>query len=75
MNIQNKVIEKIKELIPQAPSNWAATIGEQMGKTPDSVYKYARGHRGRRLGYTAEVLIQLQKIVETENERIENLIN
>ncbi|OFX52412.1 MAG: hypothetical protein A2066_21695 [Bacteroidetes bacterium GWB2_41_8] len=71
----NEIIERIKELIPQAPPDWADTIAAKMGKSSGAVYAYARGDRGIRKGYHKEVLAQLKELVAEENERTKELLS
>lgn len=70
-----EIIEKIKELTPQAPPDWADKIATQMVKSVDSVYAYARGDRGIRRGYHKEVLRILKELVAEENERTKELLS
>lgn len=68
------ITEKIKELIPKAPPDWADTIAAKMEKSTDSIYAYARGDRGTRAGFHKEVLRILKELVAEENERTEKLL-
>jgi hypothetical protein len=72
---KEEIIEKIKELIPQAPSYWADSIAGKMNKSTDSVYAYARGDRGIRAGYHKEVLRLLKELVAEENKRTKELLS
>ena len=69
------ITEKIKELIPQAPPDWADTIAAMMDKSTDSIYAYARGNRGIRAGYHKEVLRILKELVAEENKRTKDLLS
>lgn len=68
-----KVIEKIQELIPSAPSKWAELVAEKMGKSKSMVREYARGDKGLRTGGPIEVLKHLKTIIREETERIDEL--
>jgi len=69
-----KVIKKIQELIPQAPSKWADMIAERMGKSTSMVHMYARGEKGLRNGGAIEVLKHIKTIIQEEAEEIKKLI-
>lgn len=70
-----QIIEKIKELIPDAPGDWAEQIAEKMGKSTESVYAYARGDRGSRTGFHKEVLRHLKVLVANETKEIKKLLS
>lgn len=70
-----EILTKIKELIPQAPANWAETIASKMGKSTDSVYCYVRGQRGIRKGQHKEVLKLLKELVLIEQAETQKLIS
>lgn len=67
------ILQKIKELIPQAPGYWADVISSKMKRTLASVYYYANGERGIRKGCHKEVLRLLIELVEKENKNVRKL--
>lgn len=67
------ILQKIKELIPQAPGYWVDVISSKMKRTRASVYYYANGERGIRKGCHKEVLRLLMELVEKENKSIRKL--
>lgn len=69
-----KVLAEIKKLIPQAPSCWVDVIASKMGKSKESIVKYARGERSIRKGYHKEVLRYLIVLVEKEKEKTRELL-
>ena len=73
-NTQIKILEKIQELVPQAPDDWAVRISEIMGKSRESIYAYARGDKGVRKGYPREVLRHLIDIIDEETRKTEKLL-
>ena len=74
MNDIDKVINKIEELIPEAPSAWAEIIAEKMGKSTAMIRNYARGEKGLRTDGPLEVLRHLKAIIKKRKEIIEKLI-
>lgn len=70
-----QVLTKIKELIPQAPADWAQKIAKELDKSVDSVYSYANGTRGLRRGYPQKVLASLKKMIEEKQTETKMLIN
>jgi predicted transcriptional regulator len=69
-----KIIEKIKELIEEAPEDWAKQIAKLMNCSEESVYAYARGDRGSRTGNHKTVLEHLKTLVDQENRRLKKLL-
>lgn len=67
------VIDKIQELIPQAPSDWADTIAGLMGKSVSSVRQYATGIKGIRSDKPLLVLEHLKNIVAERQKQIKKL--
>jgi hypothetical protein len=74
MAIDDEVLRKIQELIPQAPYGWRYIISVKMGKSIESVNKYAVGKRGMTKSYHKDVLRILSDLVEKENRRLRLLI-
>lgn len=74
MTIDDEVLKKIKELTPQAPYGWQYIVSVKMGKSIESVNKYAVGKRGMTKSYHKEVLRILSDLVEKENRRLRLLI-
>jgi hypothetical protein len=72
--MNNEILQKISELIKNAPDTWAETIAIKMGKSVNSVYAYARGDRGLKKGYHKEVLKFLKEIIASEKLENEKLI-
>ncbi len=66
-----RILEKIEELIPVSPSNWADLVAGMMGKSVSSVRCYARGTKGLRKGRHIEVLKHLNAIAEKQKNEIE----
>jgi len=73
--IKNEILERIQELIPEAPTFWKSSIAAKMGKSEESVTKYVSGGRGIRAGYHKEVLRLLKELVAQENERTKKLLS
>jgi len=73
-NINEDVLQKISELIPQAPGYWVDVISAKMKVTRASVYYYVNGQRGLRKGRHLEVLRLLIELIEKENKGIAKLI-
>ena len=73
MNDIDKVIQKIEELIPTAPSSWAEIISERMGKSTTMIRNYASGEKGLRTNGPIEVLRHLKAIIKERKEIIEKL--
>lgn len=48
MSVIQPVRVKMKELIPNLPSDWADQVGDKMGMRPEVVRAYVRGARGKR---------------------------
>ena len=68
-----QVVRKISELKEQVPSDWAERISEKMGKSPESVWAYARGERGVRKGCHLQVLRYLTAIHKEHMREIQKL--
>ena len=73
INSNDLIIQKISELIPEAPHDWAKIIAKKMGKTEVSIYAYARGERGLRRGYPLQLLKHLNKLIAERNQEIEKI--
>ncbi|MDP2058174.1 MAG: hypothetical protein Q8J97_00430, partial [Flavobacteriaceae bacterium] len=69
------VLEKIQELIPQAPEYWKSIIASKMGRSIESVNKYVDGSRGTKSGQHKEVLSLLKVLVEEEKLRVQKLLS
>ena len=69
-----KVLAEIKKLIPQASTYWIGVIAKKMGKSHETIKKYARGERGMRSGCHKEVLRYLIDLVEKEKEKTRELL-
>ena len=69
-----QVLNRIKELIPQAPTDWIERTASEMGKSTDSVYAYCGGRRGLKKGQHKEVLRILNRLVEEEQAETIKLI-
>lgn len=63
---------KMREMIPNLPSNWAEMIGEKMGVKADVVRSYVRGDRGKR---DKEKVILVFKLMKEIEEKIINEID
>lgn len=48
MSVIQPVRSKMKELIPNLPSDWAKQVGEKMGIRPEVVRSHVLGIRGKR---------------------------
>jgi len=72
--LKAQVIDKIQELIPDAPGDWVEQIASKMGKSTESVYAYARGDRGARKGYHKTVLRHLKELVAEEMKQTKKLL-
>jgi hypothetical protein len=75
MDTKAEILVKIKELKAQLPPSWADVVAVKMGKSKDSVFRYARGENVQRNGYHIEVLRILIQLVEKENERIRKMLD
>lgn len=73
MNDIEKVINRIQELIPQAPSNWVKIVADRMGKSEASIRGYATGTKHPRSEKPIEVLKHLRAIIEERRLEIEKL--
>lgn len=71
---KGKIIEKIHELIPLAPEDWAKQISEIMGCSESSVYAYVRGDRGSRTGNHKTVLRHLKSLADKEQRELKKLL-
>lgn len=74
-NKTDAVLEKIQELIPQAPEYWKSIIAAKMGRSIESINKYVDGTRGMKSGQHKEVLRLLKELVAEENLRIQKLLS
>jgi len=74
-NQKDAVLEKIQELIPQAPECWKSVIASKMGRSIESINKYVDGTRGINKGQHKEVLRLLKILVEEENLRVKKLLS
>ena len=62
MSLYQPIIEKIKEIIAELPTNWAEEAGEIMGVESYVIRSYARGDRGIRNGKATELLKILKEM-------------
>ena len=69
------VIEKIQELIPLAPSDWAEKVAILMGKSVSSVRQYATGAKGIRKDSPLIVYRYLKAIVAEREKEIKKEIS
>ena len=69
------VIDRIRELLPDAPSYWVDLVAKKMRRTTDSVYAYVRGDRGIKKGQHKEVLRLLKGIVDKTLKEDEDLLS
>jgi len=74
MSNYDDILNKIRELIPDAPDDWIQRISKVLGVAESTIYSYANGTRGRRNGGTKKVLIELKKLVEDETKNTKQLI-
>lgn len=66
------VIEKIKEIIPDLPGNWAETIAVRMDISKEVVRAYAAGRRGKRDKMKLlEILRQMKTLHQEIRKEIE----
>lgn len=74
MSVIESVTEKMKEIIPNLPQNWADQIALRMGIRPDVVRNYASGRRGvRNKNKSLEILqnmLDLHKEFKIEIEKL-----
>ena len=70
-----KILKKIKELIVLLPSSWVDILSAKMGKSKDSVFRYARGENVKRNGYHKEVLRLLKIEIAKELDRTNKLLD
>ena len=69
MSIIQPVIEKMQEIIPELPGDWADTIGERMGIRREVVWAYANGRRGKRDKQKVLELLRQMKTLKAEFEK------
>jgi hypothetical protein len=75
MSVIELVKEKMKEIIPDLPQNWADQIALRMGIRPDVVRNYAYGRRGVRNKYKAlEILQNMLDLHKEFKKEIEELV-
>lgn len=74
-NQKDAILEKIQELIPEAPEYWKNIVATKMGRSIESVNKYIDGSRGIKSGQHKEVLRLLKVLVEEEKLRVEKLLS
>ena len=67
------VIDKIQELIPLAPSDWAEIIAAKIGKSVNSVREYARGSKGLRTDGPLLVLENMKILVAERENKIKKI--
>ena len=74
-NLKDAILEKIQELIPEAPECWKSIIASKMGRSIESINKYVDGTRGINKGQHKEVLRLLKIVVEEEKLRVKKLLS
>lgn len=73
MSVLDPVRERIKEIIPALPDDWADTVGSRMGIRREVVYSYAAGTRGKRKkSKVLELLRQMKTLQQEFLAEIEN---
>lgn len=72
MSIIQPVIEKMKEIIPDLPGDWADVISQRMGIRKEVIRSYANGQRGKRDKLKVlEVLRQMKTLQQEIKKEIE----
>lgn len=72
MSIIQPVIEKMKEIIPDLPGDWADIISQRMGIRKEVIRAYANGRRGKRDKLKVlEVLRQMKTLQQEIKKEIE----
>ena len=71
--LSKPVLIKIKELIPDAPDDWAERIGILMNKKQGTIHQYCTGNIGTRNKKAIEVLKHLKNLVAEQKAEIERL--
>lgn len=66
MSLIQPLREKMKEIIPNLPDNWAEIIGDKMGIKADVVRSYVRGDRGKRKKEDIIRIFKFMKEMESE---------
>lgn len=66
ISVTQPLRKKMKEMIPNLPSDWAETVGEKMGIKADVVRSYVRGDRGKRDKGKVILVFKLMKEIEKE---------
>lgn len=72
MSVLDPAREKIKEIIPTLPSNWADMVASKMGIRREQVWALANGSRGKRNRKVIELLKHLKALQHEFMEEIAN---
>ena len=64
IDIIETATEAVKELIKEAPDDWAQQVGAKMGKKATTIKSYVSGERGKRNKNIVQVLFHLKPIVD-----------
>ena len=76
MPVLQPIIEKMKEIIPNLPQDWASRVGEKLGVTADLVRSYARGDRGvRNKKMSLEILKAMKEVRDQWYAEINEALN
>ena len=68
-----EIVERIKEVKADVPSDWAEKIAERMGKEPVTIRAYARGERGIKKGQHIKLLQHLIELQSLHRQFLKNL--
>lgn len=66
MSFIQPIIEKIQEIVPTLPPDWAEIISQRMGVSREVVWAYANGRRGKRNYRKLQDILRQMKTLQQE---------